>query len=129
SKHPSCANNPFSVKRLRVTSIVFFIILSLWIKKNPSSKYNKFALILLQQKIKILLLNKIKIMSNKQIADHFFEAVEILQKFNTEENFNRIEKAGQLMVQAIKNGGKILSCGNGGSMCDAMHFAEELTGR
>jgi len=84
---------------------------------------------LLQQKIKILLLNKIKIMSNKQIADHFFEAVEILQKFNTEENFNRIEKAGQLMVQAIKNGGKILSCGNGGSMCDAMHFAEELTGR
>ncbi|HLU86897.1 MAG TPA: SIS domain-containing protein, partial [Taishania sp.] len=68
-------------------------------------------------------------MSNKQIADHFFEAVEILQKFNTEENFNRIEKAGQLMVQAIKNGGKILSCGNGGSMCDAMHFAEELTGR
>jgi D-sedoheptulose 7-phosphate isomerase len=33
------------------------------------------------------------------------------------------------MVQSIKNGGKILSCGNGGSMCDAMHFAEELTGR
>lgn len=33
------------------------------------------------------------------------------------------------MVEAIKNGGKILSCGNGGSLCDAMHFAEELTGR
>ena len=33
------------------------------------------------------------------------------------------------MVDSIKNGGKIISCGNGGSLCDAMHFAEELTGR
>lgn len=68
-------------------------------------------------------------MSTKQIADHFSEAVEILQKFNNSENHQKIEKAGLLMVSAIKNGGKIISCGNGGSMCDAMHFAEELTGR
>ncbi len=40
-----------------------------------------------------------------------------------------IEQAALLMGQSLKNGGKILSCGNGGSMCDAMHFAEELTGR
>lgn len=33
------------------------------------------------------------------------------------------------MIDAINNGNKIISCGNGGSMCDAMHFAEELTGR
>ena len=33
------------------------------------------------------------------------------------------------MVFSLKNGGKIISCGNGGSMSDAMHFAEELTGR
>ncbi len=33
------------------------------------------------------------------------------------------------MVQCLQQGGKIISCGNGGSMCDAMHFAEELTGR
>ena len=33
------------------------------------------------------------------------------------------------MVTALKNGNKIISCGNGGSMCDAMHFAEELSGR
>lgn len=33
------------------------------------------------------------------------------------------------MAQSLKRGGKIISCGNGGSMCDAMHFAEELTGR
>lgn len=66
---------------------------------------------------------------DKQIADHFFEAAEILQKFNTPENFEKLEKAGNIMVDALKNGGKIISCGNGGSMCDAMHFAEELTGR
>lgn len=65
----------------------------------------------------------------KQIADHFTQALEVLQKFNNEENFKKIEKAGELMVEAIKNQGKIISCGNGGSMCDAMHFAEELTGR
>jgi D-sedoheptulose 7-phosphate isomerase len=64
-----------------------------------------------------------------QIADHFFEAAAILQKFNTEENFQKIAKAGQIMVDAVNNNGKIISCGNGGSMCDAMHFAEELTGR
>jgi D-sedoheptulose 7-phosphate isomerase len=40
-----------------------------------------------------------------------------------------IENAANLIVDAIHNGGKIISCGNGGSMCDAMHFAEEMTGR
>lgn len=68
-------------------------------------------------------------MSAKQIADHFSEALEILLKFNNNENFIKISKAGDLMVESIQKGGKILSCGNGGSMCDAMHFAEELTGR
>ena len=33
------------------------------------------------------------------------------------------------MSQSIQQGGKVMSCGNGGSMCDAMHFAEELSGR
>lgn len=68
-------------------------------------------------------------MSKNQIADQFSQALEILQKFNTVENFEKIGKAGDTMVSAIQAGGKIISCGNGGSMCDAMHFAEELTGR
>ncbi|MBI1837131.1 MAG: D-sedoheptulose 7-phosphate isomerase [Flavobacteriia bacterium] len=68
-------------------------------------------------------------MSTKQIADHFLEASEILQKFNNSENFEKIKQAGLLMTESLNQGGKILSCGNGGSMCDAMHFAEELTGR
>lgn len=61
---------------------------------------------------------------------HFLEAQEVLMKFITDDqNINRVEAGAQLMVNAIQNGGKIISCGNGGSMCDAMHFAEELTGR
>ena len=40
-----------------------------------------------------------------------------------------IERAGALLAAAFAAGGKVYSCGNGGSMCDAMHFAEELTGR
>lgn len=68
-------------------------------------------------------------MRTLQIADHFSEASSVLAAFSTTENFEKIERAGNLMVTAIQNGGKIISCGNGGSMCDAMHFAEELTGR
>lgn len=63
------------------------------------------------------------------ISSHFIEAGKILVQFSTEENFKKIESAGDLLVEAIKNSRKIYSCGNGGSMCDAMHFAEELTGR
>ena len=40
-----------------------------------------------------------------------------------------IDEASRLMIRALEGGGRILACGNGGSMCDAMHFAEELTGR
>jgi D-sedoheptulose 7-phosphate isomerase len=76
-----------------------------------------------------LFLTKFKAMSTKQIADHFSEASEILLKFNIPANHALIEKAGKIMTASIQQGGKIISCGNGGSMCDAMHFAEELTGR
>jgi D-sedoheptulose 7-phosphate isomerase len=40
-----------------------------------------------------------------------------------------IEAAGDALVNAFNNGRRVFSCGNGGSMCDAMHFAEELSGR
>lgn len=64
-----------------------------------------------------------------QIADHFTEALSVLQKFNTPENHKIIADAGSILVDSLSRDGKILSCGNGGSLCDAMHFAEELTGR
>lgn len=64
------------------------------------------------------------------IKTHFEEAKQILETFLSDENnFLLIQKAGEIMVKSIINGGKIISCGNGGSLCDAMHFAEELTGR
>jgi D-sedoheptulose 7-phosphate isomerase len=68
-------------------------------------------------------------MSDNPIAEQFSEAARILHEFSTKENYIRIENAGKLMVETLSKGGKIYSCGNGGSMCDAMHFAEELTGR
>lgn len=40
-----------------------------------------------------------------------------------------IARTGGLLAETFKNGGRVFSCGNGGSMCDAMHFAEELSGR
>ena len=69
-------------------------------------------------------------MSLELIKNNFLEAKQILDQFvNDEINLRNIENAGKILVEAINNGGKIISCGNGGSMCDAMHFAEELTGR
>src|SRR5690554_3923713 len=65
----------------------------------------------------------------KQITDQFNEALSILQKFNTSENIEKIVSAGKMLVSSFQSEGKVISCGNGGSMCDAMHFAEELTGR
>jgi len=63
------------------------------------------------------------------IRSYFKEAEDALQSFSTEANFKSIQTAADLMVTSLRGGGKIVSCGNGGSMCDAMHFAEELTGR
>jgi D-sedoheptulose 7-phosphate isomerase len=64
------------------------------------------------------------------IEQNFKEAQDILSAFIADpKNVAAIERAAQAMIGSIKNGGKIISCGNGGSMCDAMHFAEELSGR
>lgn len=40
-----------------------------------------------------------------------------------------ISRAGDLLAQALSDGGRVLSCGNGGSAADAQHFAAELIGR
>jgi len=42
---------------------------------------------------------------------------------------NAIASVSQLLIKTFERRGRVFSCGNGGSMCDAMHFAEELTGR
>ncbi len=58
------------------------------------------------------------------------EARAVLDQFlSAPENLRRVAQAAELMAAALKSNGKILSCGNGGSLCDAQHFAEELSGR
>ena len=64
------------------------------------------------------------------IAQSLQEAQKVLNGFvSNQTNIENINSAISLMVESYKNNGRIFSCGNGGSMCDAMHFAEELTGR
>lgn len=64
------------------------------------------------------------------IQQELTEAQRVLDTFLNDPAHSRaIEQAASLMARAITNNHKIISCGNGGSHCDAMHFAEELTGR
>jgi D-sedoheptulose 7-phosphate isomerase len=64
------------------------------------------------------------------IRSSLLEAQTILNKFiENEENIQKIENAINLFVESFRNKGRVFSCGNGGSMCDSLHFAEELTGR
>ncbi|MDB4835562.1 D-sedoheptulose 7-phosphate isomerase [Cyclobacteriaceae bacterium] len=57
-------------------------------------------------------------------------AAQVLNDFmNNEDNLEAVEQAADLMVDAFNNKLKVISCGNGGSNCDATHFAEELTGK
>lgn len=64
------------------------------------------------------------------IRSELNEAANVLDKFmNDPSKIEAIQRAARLIADSFKAGGKIISCGNGGSHCDAMHFAEELTGR
>lgn len=64
------------------------------------------------------------------IRSELNEAAQVLTAFlSDDKNIAQIEAAAILLANAFKMRGKVLSCGNGGSHCDAMHFAEELTGR
>lgn len=69
-------------------------------------------------------------MYQQQILAELQEAQQVLNNFvNDKQNLVLIQQAALLISESFKQGGKVLSCGNGGSHCDAMHFAEELTGR
>lgn len=65
-----------------------------------------------------------------EIKSQLSESLSILQVFlEDERNILKIKKAGDLIVSAFQKNNKVISCGNGGSMSDAMHFAEELSGK
>ena len=68
--------------------------------------------------------------SSDAIRASFDEAVTTLQAFlATPEGLTSVERFATAAEATLRSGGLIMSCGNGGSMCDAMHFAEEWTGR
>lgn len=64
------------------------------------------------------------------IRDTLAECAQVLEALRSNDAaIAAIEQAGELLADALGNGGRVYACGNGGSMCDAMHFAEELSGR
>ncbi|MTI23018.1 D-sedoheptulose 7-phosphate isomerase [Fulvivirga sp. RKSG066] len=68
--------------------------------------------------------------SMSMIKHELLQASDVLDDFlQDQSNFQKIDRAAELLISAFKDGNKVISCGNGGSHCDAMHFAEELTGR
>lgn len=65
-----------------------------------------------------------------RLLSHLQEAHALLSKVLTDVTvLAAVERAGDVLVDCFKAGGKVITAGNGGSHCDAMHFAEELSGR
>ena len=67
---------------------------------------------------------------NTAVRNALLEAqIGLTNLLNNEVVIDRIGQAGITLAETFRSGGQVFSCGNGGSMCDAMHFAEELSGR
>jgi len=65
----------------------------------------------------------------KILNQRLLEASEILNAFSTNEEYlNSVTEAAEIIITALQSNNKIITAGNGGSMCDAMHFASELSG-
>ena len=65
-----------------------------------------------------------------KLIESYEKLAEILNNFMEEEKKNNTtEKVAKALSEIFLNGNKVLICGNGGSNCDALHFAEEFTGR
>lgn len=66
-------------------------------------------------------------MTHRSITCHFDDHLQVVQALLLQAN--AIERMGLLLVEALRRGGKILLCGNGGSAADAQHIAAEMVGR
>jgi D-sedoheptulose 7-phosphate isomerase len=64
---------------------------------------------------------------NERVLEHFRES--IATKEASMSLAPQLAAAAHSITTALRNGGKVLSCGNGGSAADAQHFAAELVGR
>ena len=68
--------------------------------------------------------------TTESIRSGFDEAVAVLQAFlESPHGLENVERFAKAATAALDGGNKLMACGNGGSMCDAMHFVEEWTGR
>jgi len=56
------------------------------------------------------------------------DCVRAVEQLKEEESLRFMRAAASMIAETLRNGGKVILAGNGGSLCDAMHFAEELTG-
>ena len=66
----------------------------------------------------------------KYVKNSFNELESVLSRFLADEsNLQKVVDLGEEMAKVFENGKKVLIAGNGGSHCDALHFAEEFTGR
>ena len=66
----------------------------------------------------------------QSIRDALLEAQNVLNRFiRNPENIATIAETAEMMREVFERQGRIFTCGNGGSLCDAIHFAEECTGR
>ena len=68
-------------------------------------------------------------MMQKLIERAFNEVYDLCRSFTTEDNLRKIETIAEMITACFIREGKVIICGNGGSNCDAVHFAEEFTGR
>src|SRR5438105_1180372 len=70
-------------------------------------------------------------MNSKNIWQNSFkEAAQCLSQFSqSDENIDLCNRFSKMLIETVRGGGNVFTCGNGGSHCDAMHFAEELTGK
>ena len=66
-------------------------------------------------------------MMKENIKNQILESAKIKNEM-VNNGIESIEKAAQLLIESVKDGGKILWCGNGGSAADAQHLATELMG-
>lgn len=66
----------------------------------------------------------------KHIEASLLEAqVALANLLQNKQAMQEVANAAHTIIEAFEKKCRVFSCGNGGSMCDAMHFAEELTGR
>jgi D-sedoheptulose 7-phosphate isomerase len=64
----------------------------------------------------------------KDITLAVMDAIRAIETIKKEESINFMYEAAKMIASAFNSGNKVVIAGNGGSLCDAMHFAEEFSG-